>query len=449
LNRNITKNATLIDPELIQGLINDLGFKNVGSASIREIVALTSEVEKTTGIKFIHMEMGVPGLPAPEIGINAEIDSLKRGVANTYPRIEGVPELKNEISRFVKLYLNTNVPTFCCIPTTGSTSGSFICFLTLSRLNTERDTLLFIDPGFPVHKQQARVLGINQLSIDVYDCRGKLLGEKLEEIFSSGRIFAVIYSNPNNPSWVCLNEAELEIIGNLCESYDVIAIEDLAYINMDFRKDYSHPGEEPYQPTISRYTNNYIILISSSKIFSYAGQRIAAMVISPSLYQRNFSNLYKYFRNDNLGHAFVYGSAYAVSAGVTHSAQYGFYSLLKAANDYTENFVDKVKVYGERAKKMKKIFIENGFRILYSDDDGLPLADGFYFTVYYPGFSGEELVEELMNYGISSISLLNTGSRKTEGIRACVSQVSEEQLPELEYRLQLFHSKNKTIRHIE
>ena len=34
-----------------------------------------------------------------------------------------------------------------------------------------------------------------------------------------------------------------------------------------------------------------------------------------------------------------------------------------------------------------------------------PVADGFYFTISYPGFTGEELIEELLYYGISAISL--------------------------------------------
>ena len=91
---------------------------------------------------------------------------------------------------------------------------------------------------------------------------------------------SLIYSNPNNPTWICLTEEELSIIGELCRKYDVIAIEDLAYFGMDFRKDYLNPGEPPFQPTVARYTDDYVLLISSSKIFSYAGQRIAIMAIS-------------------------------------------------------------------------------------------------------------------------------------------------------------------------
>jgi hypothetical protein len=87
---------------------------------------------------------------------------------------------------------------------------------------------------------------------------------------------------------------------------------------------------------------------------------------------------------------------------------------------------------------MKKMFVENGFDIVYDKDEDKPLADGFYFTFSYPGMTGAELLEELLYYGISAIALDITGSERTEGLRACVSQVSEEQFADLEYRLKMF-----------
>ncbi len=78
--------------------------------------------------------------------------------------------------------------------------------------------------------------------------------------------------------------------------------------------------------------------------------------------------------------------------------------LLTAVNKGKFRFLEPVKEYAERARIMKKLFTENGFRIVYDMDDDEPIADGFYFTLSYPGFSGVELVEELLFYGISAIS---------------------------------------------
>lgn len=111
-----TIKQTPIDFLTVKNAIQNSGIKEIGKATIRELVRLVNIIEKQTGEKFIRMEMGVPGLEPHEIAIQAEIDALKRGVASKYPMIEGVEELKNEFSRFVKLFMNIDIRPECCIP---------------------------------------------------------------------------------------------------------------------------------------------------------------------------------------------------------------------------------------------------------------------------------------------------------------------------------------------
>jgi aspartate/methionine/tyrosine aminotransferase len=384
------------------------------------------------------MEMGVPGLPAPSQGIEAEIAALKSGVASLYPDISGIKPLKKETSRFIKLFLDVNIEPKGCIPTVGSMMGAMVSFLVANRNDRTKEGTLFIDPGFPVQKQQVKMLGHEYYSFDIYNHRGKKLKDKLESFLKPGKISSLLFSNPNNPSWICLTEEELAIIGELSRKYDVIVIEDLAYFGMDFRKDYSNPGKPPFQPTVAHYTDEYIMLISSSKIFSYAGQRIGMMAISDKLYERSYPDLLRYYSTDKFGHSAIFGALYGLSAGVTHSVQYGLTALLKAVNDGTYRYRDDVLEYGEKAKVMKKMFISNNFYITYDSDADEPLADGFYFTISYPGMSGDKLIEQLLCYGISALSLNTTGSERKDGLRACVSMVLANQFGELEMRLKKF-----------
>ncbi len=436
--KNEVHKDTPIDSQIVSDKIAKSRIDNIGKASIREIKKLIDAIESATGQEFIRMEMGVPGLAPVQIGVEAEIAALRQGVAAIYPDIFGIRPLKEEIARFVKLFLDITVSPEVCIPTVGSMQGAFAAFLTTHHMHPEKDTTLFIDPGFPVHKQQHQVLGQKWESFDVYACRGENLRAKLESHLKKGNIACLLYSNPNNPSWICFTDKELHIIAELADQYNVVILEDLAYIAMDFRKDFSKPGVPPFQPTVAKYTDNYILLISSSKAFSYAGQRIGMMVIADNLFQRRIAGLHKYFNTDNFGHAIIFRTLYSLSAGVTHSAQYALAAILKAVNDGTFNFVEEVKEYGAKAKIMKKMFTANNFNIVYDRDEDEPIADGFYFTFSYPGFSGEQLVEELLYYGISAISLAITGSERLEGVRACVSLVRREQFPELEHRLKIF-----------
>jgi len=429
---------TPIDYKITKSKIEESGLKSVGKASIREIKKLIDAIEKATGEKFIRMEMGIPGLPPTQIGVEAEIEALQKGVAAIYPDIFGIAPLKEEISRFIKLFLNIDVSPEGCIPTVGSMQGGFAAFMTINRMHKDREGTLFLDPGFPVHKQQLKVLGQGYMSFDVYDYRGEKLHDKLESYLKTGKVSSILYSNPNNPSWICFTETELKIIGDLANKYDVIVLEDLAYFGMDFRNDVSIPGQAPYQPSVAKYTDKWILFVSSSKVFSYAGQRIGMMVLSNALFNTHAPDLKRFYNSDNVGYAMIFGALYPLSSGTSHSAQYGLLGMLKAVNDGEINLTAPVREYGKKAAIMKKMFTGNGFNIVYDKDEDNPIADGFYFTFSYPGFSGVDLLNELIYYGISAISLAITGSERLEGIRACVSLVKREQFPDLEYRLKKF-----------
>ncbi|TNF43419.1 MAG: pyridoxal phosphate-dependent aminotransferase, partial [Bacteroidetes bacterium] len=286
-----------INNAVVDAKIKQLRISDVGKASIREIVALVNLVEEETGVKYIRMEMGVPGLPPAKVGVDAEIEALKRGVASIYPIIDGIKPLKDQAALFVKNFMNIEVNPKGCIPTVGSMQGTFSAFLAAGFVDKKKDTALFIDPGFPVQKQQMMVLGLKYKTFDVFSFRGEKLRMKLEEFLCEGNINSIIYSNPNNPAWICFTDEELQMIGELANKYDVIVMEDLAYFGMDFRQDLSRPGVAPYQPSVARYTNNYVLFISSSKIFSYAGQRCGLMVISDELYNREFPDLQKRFES--------------------------------------------------------------------------------------------------------------------------------------------------------
>ena len=430
------------DKAVVDSVVSESGI-SVASASIREVNRVINRIEERLGVKFIRMEFGVPGLPSVPLAHEAERKALEDlHLGSVYSPFDGIPELKEAAREFLRAFMNLDVPVQCVVPTVGSMHGGFISMGIAGHRYSDRDTILFLDPGFPVNKLQCRVWGLESDSVDVYGLRGQELISALEEKFATGRICAIMYSNPNNPTWICLKEQELEDLGALCTKYSVIAIEDLAYFGMDFREEYGVPYEPPYQPSVSKYTDQYIILISSSKIFSYAGQRAAISIISPKLFEESSENLKSRFGTTNLGHAFVHGGIYTTTAGVAASVQYGLAALFRAAVSGDLAFTEPIREYAERAREMKKAFLDNGFTLVYDNDLGETLADGFYFTVSYPGKNSAELLDELLYYGISAISLTTTGSVSEEGIRACVSLTKLEQIPELRYRLETFHRDN-------
>ncbi len=432
---------TPIDKSLVDGLIRNLGITDFAHATIREVKQVAAKAEQQSGVEFIKMEMGIPGLPAAQVGVDAQVKALQDGIAHSYPDIQGYPVLKQEASRFVRAFIGLDVAPEGCVPVTGSMQGTFASFLTCSQAVKDKDTVLFIDPGFPVQKMQLQVMGVKYETFDVYDFRGEKLGPKLESYLKNGNICAIVYSNPNNPAWICLNEDELKTIGTLATKYDTIVMEDLAYFAMDFRQNLSVPFEAPYQPSVGRYTDNYMLLISGSKAFSYAGERIGVTCISDKLFHRHFDDLAKRYEGLPFGLVFSTRMLYALSSGTSHSAQYAMAAMLRAATEGEYDFRKEVSVYGERAHKLKDIFCRHGFHIVYDKDLDQPVADGFYFTIGYKGMTSGQLAQELMYYGVSAICLITTGSHQ-EGLRVCTSFIEDHQYAQLEERMTLFQSNN-------
>lgn len=417
---------------------------DLAHATIGETLLVAQYLEQKTGIPFVRMDQGSPGLPVNQYGVEAEKAALDRGVGSQYPAAGGVKELKEAAHEFVKAFIDIDISARSCVPTTGSVAGSFGAFIATTQRIPGKDRVLFIDPGFPIQKSQLRVLGIKWKEFDIFPHRGEKLRAKLEEELKEGDVAAIVYSNPNNPAWICLEESELRVIGELATQYDAVVMEDLAYFAMDYRRDLSHPYAPPYVPTVARYTDNYILMLSSSKIFSYAGQRIALVCISDKLFDTHYPALQQRYNNTGVfGSTFVAAILYMITSGCTASTQYGYAEMLRLSCEGKINFVEDTREYERRAKKMKEIFCKHGFKVVYDRDVTDKVGDGFFFTLGFPGLSGGELAKELMHYGVSSISLDTTGSLQ-QGVRACTSRMRDELYTVLDERMAQFqadHSK--------
>ena len=412
---------------------------DLSHATIGEMLLVAQYLEQKTGTPFIRMDQGSPGLPANRYGIEAEKRALDSGIISQYPAAAGIKELKEAASQFVKAFIDVDIPSRCCVPTVGSVAGSFGAFIACCQRDKTKSKVLFIDPGFPIQKSQLRILSIEWKEFDIFPYRGEALRAKLEEELKDNDVAAIVYSNPNNPAWISLEEEELQIIGEMATRHDVIIMEDLAYFAMDNRRDLSHPYEPPFVRTVARYTDNYLLMLSSSKIFSYAGQRMALVCISDKLFDRHFPDFSARYHDSGIfGPTFIASILYMITSGCTSSTQYGYAEMLRLSCEGKINFVEDTREYAVRARKMKKIFTDNGFTITYPRDISEPIGDGFFFSLSYPGMTGGELVTELVHYGVSSINLDTTGSLQ-QGVRACTSRMKENLYPVLEERMKAFH----------
>ena len=68
---------TVFSRKIVDKALEANGIADVSKASIRQIVKVVCDIEKATGDEFVKMEMGVPGLPPAQVGVEAEIEALK------------------------------------------------------------------------------------------------------------------------------------------------------------------------------------------------------------------------------------------------------------------------------------------------------------------------------------------------------------------------------------
>lgn len=427
-----------LSQQQLSGLLSEMGIDDISRTTIRQCSMVGSALEEMAGEKFSHLEFGVPGIPVCRIGVEAQKKALDEGMPSVYPNVQGIPELKKNASRFVKAFIDIDIDPKGIVPTVGSMQASMTSVLECSQLQPGKDTILYICPGFSAHGRQPDLLGIKNIFFDIYEFRAEKLRAKLESYFKQGNIAAILYSNPNNPAWICLTEEELQIIGELATQYDVIVLEDMAYLCMDFRKDLSVPFEPPFQSTVARYTDNYIIMLSGSKIFSYAGERIAVVCISDKLFRREYPALKERWGLARFGDNYILNYLYVNTSGASHSAQYALSAMFEASVDGRYNFVRELRNYGLRAHRSREIFDANGFHLVYEKDMEQTISDGFFYTVGYKSMGNRELLESLLRCGVVAVPLNTTGSGQS-GIRVCVSRLlGDEDFELLDRHLKLF-----------
>ena len=427
-----------LPPSQLDRLLKEMDIQDISKATIRQCTAVGSALEQEVGIPFTHLEIGVPGITACPYGIEAQKRALDSGIASIYPVINGLPALKNNASRFIKAFIDVDIDPKGIVPTVGSMQASFTLVLECSQLDPKKDTILYICPGFPPHGRQPDMLGIKNIIFDIYDYRAEKLRPKLESYLQQGNIAAILYSNPNNPAWICLTEDELKTIGECATEYDCIILEDMAYLCMDFRKDMSVPFQPPFQSSVAKYTDNYVLMLSGSKIFSYAGERIAVACISDKLYKREYPSLRERYGIGSFGENYILTFLYVASSGTSHSAQYALSAMMEAAVEGRYNFVKEVREYGLRSHRSRKIFDKHGFHLVYDKDMEQTISDGFFYTMGYKNLSNRELLEGLLRCGIIAIALNTTGSGQS-GVRVCVSRLlTDEDFEQLDRRLGYF-----------
>ena len=62
----------IFSEELVEKAVKELHVADLSKATIGEVLLVAQYLEKETGIPFIRMDQGSPGLPVNQMGVEAE-----------------------------------------------------------------------------------------------------------------------------------------------------------------------------------------------------------------------------------------------------------------------------------------------------------------------------------------------------------------------------------------
>ncbi len=430
---NLMQKNNANDRKKIDCIIKSTGL-DYDEFSIEEFWSAIEHLERTLNFQYIRMDFGVPGLTPPETSLSAHQQTFQHGqIPQQYPPYSGVPQLTAAMAEFIGNRLNTKISSRNIFVTCGATQALFVAQAVAAKLKAKANSVAFLTPNYPPMCTQARFLGMEISTIEVDYRKGVSLIGAIRTVFETGKVAAFCWASPSNPSWRVLNDEELLGIANLCKEFNVIPIEDLTYIGMI---DSTNNVKQVCLPSIARYADDYLLVLSTSKMLSYAGERIGFLVGSDSLLDKKSNSLKAAFEVNSVRRAC--GSLiFNTTGGAPHSAQYAVTSIIKAINRGDYDLDKALSIYLKRAKKLKQLLNKHGFYLIYSQNNDEDL-NGFYVSFAYPGLSEMELLQELLYLGVTVLPLSIFGSQRRDGVRACVGRLSEDKLDILEERLVKF-----------
>lgn len=92
---------TPIERKLIDETIADFHITDFAKATIREVKAIAANAEAASGVEFIKMEMGVPGLPPSAVGVNINRKTFCATFSNHFVSFLELLT-QNELRKFIR-----------------------------------------------------------------------------------------------------------------------------------------------------------------------------------------------------------------------------------------------------------------------------------------------------------------------------------------------------------
>jgi aminotransferase len=351
----------------------------------------------------VNLAQGFPDFPAPDWLKQAACNAILDDV-NQYSITWGAKPLRDAIAaKYLRTYALEVDPeteiTVCC----GSTEGMIAALLGLADPGAE---IVVFEPFYENYSPDTKLCGASRRLVRLHAPDWSFDDFELRQAFNS-RTRAIIINTPHNPTGKVFSRRELELIAELCQEYDVLALTDEIYEHIV----YDGAVHVPIV-TLPGMRSRSVLVNSMSKTFSVTGWRVGWVIAAPEL----TSTIRKVHDFLTVGAAAPLQQASAVA--------------LSAGEDYYNHLAAD---YRQRRDFLVKTLTDSGFRC-YSP------AGAYYVMTDISSFraaSDREFARQLIqNNGIAAVpgSSFYEDGQNIEKIRFCFCK-SYETLEEARRRL--------------
>jgi N-succinyldiaminopimelate aminotransferase len=235
------------------------------------IFAEMSALAISTG--SINLGQGFPDTDGPEAIKLAAIRAIQAG-HNQYPPVNGISELRSAISWHQHHYNGLDFsPENEIVVTAGATEAIAACLLSLCETG---DEVVLFEPYYDSYAACTAMAGAQRRVVQLHAPHWTFDRDALEGAITD-RTRLIVVNTPHNPTGKVFDRAELELIADVCQRHDLIAVTDEVYEHLVYESPHvslaSLPGMADRTITIS----------SAAKTFSFTGWKVGWACARPEL----------------------------------------------------------------------------------------------------------------------------------------------------------------------
>jgi N-succinyldiaminopimelate aminotransferase len=222
----------------------------------------------------INLGQGFPDFDGPEVVKAAAIAAIRAG-DNQYAVSSGQPELRRAIAEHVRrFYGQAYDPDTEVTVVSGATEG---LFSTLQGLVDPGDEVIVFEPFYDGYVPDTLMAGGVPRFVPLRPPDWSFDPAELAAAFNA-RTRLIIVNTPHNPTGKVYGEAELGLIAELCQKWNVLALSDEVYEHIVF--DGAKHVRLAQWPGMAERT---VTISSQGKTFSFTGWKVGWVLAPPDL----------------------------------------------------------------------------------------------------------------------------------------------------------------------